>query len=114
MSRYKSVKILKIIYILQACLGFLNTVFVTVMVGVMSTDSPTHTTQFVFLSTILTFVIVFLISVIIPLLSLNELNTMPKKRKILFNTLNTLLLFITFLPAALLQIYLLVGLNKKS
>ena len=105
---------LKTLYKVQMILGSFITLFVTGMVAVMGTDSPSSTAADAILGAFIGFSLSFSLMVLIPLLANRELNNYPAAQKLLFNYLESLVLIFMLFPVALWQIYVLYTLKKSN
>ncbi len=102
------------IYNIQAVIGLLFTLFGTLLVSVMSTDAPSHSESGVFISGLFLFVLLFTITIGLPLAANRELENFYTKRKLIFNIIDTLLMFFVFFPVAILQLLLLFKIHKND
>ena len=110
----QDIKSLQIIYNIQAGIGLLFTVFGTFLVSVMSTDAPNYSNSGVFISGLFSFILLFTITIGLPIAAHRELeNFYTTKRKLIFNSIDTLLMFFIFFPVAILQLLLLSKIHKN-
>jgi len=110
----QDIKSLQIIYNIQAVIGLLFTIFGTLLVSIMSTDAPNHSEGSVFISGLFSFILSFTITIGLPMAAHRELENFHIKRKLIFNSIDTLLMFFIFFPIAILQLLLLSKVHKND
>jgi len=106
-------KPLIVLYKVQAVLGIFITLFMTLFMAVMSTDSPSSTIMNAIIGGGITFVLMLFFTVLVPIGAIRELEQYGDRKKLLFNVVDTLVLVSIFFPAALLQAILLYGITKQ-
>ena len=101
------VKSLKFLYLFQAGLGVILTLWGTFFLAVMSTDAPSGTMGRAVVTGAVTFVVLFALGVLLPLAAIRELERYPRDRKLLWNWVDVLPMVFFFFPFALWQVYVL-------
>ncbi len=110
----KQIKWLKISLKLEMVIGVVAGGFLGLVLGTMATDSPTSDTLDFLMGAVFGFSIVALPMIIIPLLSIRELNRFPEKQSFICNYINTVIVLVfVFFPLAIWQIYTLVHLKAN-
>jgi len=83
--------------------------------GVMATDSPSSTMLDMVLGAVFGFLVVLIPMVGLPLLSKRELQNYKTNKKLLFNIINSVLIFFTmFMPLALFNFYIFYKLHEDK
>jgi len=110
-----SVQYLKIFYFIEIIFGLLITIYVTMFTAAMATDSPDSTITHMIAGGFFGFLLVFLPSVLLPILAIKELGKFEIQRKLLFNILNTIIIFFTILmPLAFLNFFILYKIKRHN
>jgi len=108
----RAIKILKLLYVIQALVGIILTLWGSFFLAVMSTDSPSSSTATGVISGGITFVILLSLGVLLPIAAIRELERWPRERKLLWNWLDVGPMILFFFPFALWQIYTLWKLRQ--
>ncbi len=108
------IRSLKISFIFETILGVLVALFIAMFVGIMATDSPSSPSNDMIMGGMFAFLIVFAPFVLFSYLSIRELNKYEENNKLLFNIINSLLVFSIFLPLGIWQLYLIFKLNNTK
>ena len=113
------IKNLKTVLKVQVVVGFLITVYMMFLVGVMSTDSPTSSYLDVLGGVAITFAMIGVPTVVLPLLALRELGRFEKMKKLSFTYANAIIGLVVgmfsnplFLLLAIVEFYLVYGIQK--
>jgi len=119
-SLNKQIKWLKISYTVEMIIGFLMGGFLALMVGVMATDSPTSSDATMYIAGSVTFIIVAVPTIILPLFALKELEDYESSRKLRLNITNSVILIviggigaILLLPIGVAQFFFISELKKN-
>ncbi len=111
----KQIKWLKISLKVEMVIGVLAGGALALVLGTMATDSPTSGTLEFIMGALFGFALVAIPMLVIPALSIRELNRFPVNEKFIFNYLNTVIVFVfVFFPLAIWQIYTLVHLKAHA
>ncbi len=112
----KLTKNLKVLLIIEIILGILTASFAALFVGIMATDSPSATLLHGIGIGFCVFLVTFLPLVLLPLLSIRELNEYDRNGTITINIVNSIFVFLYFFPFGVLNIYFVYKIDfmKKS
>lgn len=107
----KYIKYLNISYKIEILLGIIMSYFGAI-IGPLAVSSlfPNYA---LILGMILGFTIIFIPTILIPILAIYELKSFSKNEKLLFNTINIFIVLIIFFPLALFQSYILYKIKKR-
>lgn len=102
------IQYLKIFYFIEIVLGLIITIYMTMFMAMMATDSPSSTIIHMISGGFIGFLVVFLPTVLLPGLAIKELGKYEVQRKLKLNILNTIIVFFTILmPLAFLNFFIL-------
>lgn len=111
---------MKTTYTVHIVLGVIATAIVTLIVGVMSTDSPSSKSSDMFIGALMGFAIVGAPTILLPYLAKKEIEKYETKRTLKFNIINAVLFgglaILSATPFAILagiEIYFLYTLKTK-
>ncbi|WP_343801409.1 hypothetical protein [Marinobacterium maritimum] len=111
----KQIKWLKISLKVEMLIGVVAGGILALVLGTMATDSPTSGTLEFIMGALFGFALVATPMLVIPALSIRELNRFPENRKFVFNYLNTVIVLVfVFFPLAIWQIYTLAHLKANA
>jgi len=108
-------KYLTVFYTIEIILGLFGSVVVGLIVGTMSTDSPSSTQYDFYFGLSLGFLSVFIPAVILPYLAIRELEKFEEKKRLLFNILSAIpALFSILSPFVLFNFFIFYKLKNPD